>query len=212
MWYPHLIRPLLLPAAASALLTFCSTDNNRRGSDTGIAEGGAGGFSVHDTMPSSAGYTASAPSAGTSPAGILSQLDLANSAEIQLSRLAARKASSPAVKRLAAKLVADHVKNREEERALAQKLSVSLTPAADADVSGGDRDSLPPELQGKTGPDFDKAFVELESEKHHDNIGKIQTQLLPAAQNAEVKAYLQKTLTEMQGHLVSLKQVQQRLG
>jgi putative membrane protein len=212
MPYPHLIRAVLFPAAALAVLTFCSTDNNRRGSETGMAEGGAGGFSVHDTMPSSASDTASGGGLGTSPAAILSQLDVANTAEIQLSKMAWKTASSPAVKRLAAKLAADHAQNREEERALAQKLGISLTSGAGGEISSTKGAAVPPELQGKIGRDFDKAFVDLEIKKHQDTIEKIRSQLLPAAQNSELKAYLQKTLTDMQAHLASLKQVQQQLG
>jgi putative membrane protein len=192
------MRSILLPAAALALLTFCLPDKNRGTRDTGMAEG------VTDSA--AAGTQAAAPDA------VLSQLYLANTAEIQLSRLAARKASSPTVKRVATKLVADHVQNREEGLALAQKLNLRLTPAAGGDASTADSAAVPPELQGKIGPDFDRAFVEHEIQEHQDNIEKIQSQLLPAAQNPELKAYLQKTLTAMHQHLASLKQVEPQPG
>ena len=64
-------------------------------------------------------------------------------------------------------------------------------------------------MQGLLGQN---SFVEFGKKFGQDNIDKIQTQLLPAASNPEVKAYLQDTLTAMQGHLASLKQVQQQLG
>jgi putative membrane protein len=153
------------------------------------------------------------PSGGApSPAGILSQLYIANTSEIQLSKLAARKASSPKVKQVANKLAADHARNREEERALAQRLNVTLTPAAGGDLAAADSAVLPPKLQGKTGPDFDQSFVEHEIKEHEAGIEKIRTELLPAAQNAEVQAYLQKTLATMQGHLTDLRQVQRQPG
>jgi putative membrane protein len=176
-----------------------------------MAEGGAGGPSSRDTMPSVAGDTAAASAGATTPAAVLSQLYVANTTEIQLSKLAAKKAVSPKVKQVATKLAADHAKNREEERALARKLNISLTPAALGDAAP-ESTAVPPELQGKTGTELDRAFVEHEIKEHQANIEKIQNQLLPATQNAEVKAYLQKTLTAIQGHLVSLKQVQQKLG
>jgi putative membrane protein len=198
------MRSALLPGTALALLTFCSPGNSRRAGETGMA--------TDTTARPAADSASAAPSAeAITPAGILSQLYVANTTEIQLSKAAAKKATSPAVKRVAAKLAADHAKNREEERALAQKLNVTLTPATGAGAAS-DSTSLPSELQGKTGRDFDKAFVEHEIKDHEDNIQKIQSQLLPAASNPEVKAYLQKTLTAIQGHLASLKQVQQQLG
>jgi putative membrane protein len=193
------MRSVLFPAAALGLLTFCSPANNRGTGDTGMAT---------DTTAHSSADTASAATSAeavTAPA-ILSRLYAANTAEIQLSKAAVKKATSPAVKRVAARLAADHARNREEERALTQKLSIPLTPAA------SDSSPLGPDLQGKTGGAFDKAFLDHEIEGHEDNIQKIRTQLLPAASNLEVKAYLQKTLTAMQGHLASLKQVQQQLG
>jgi putative membrane protein len=193
------MRFVLFPAAVLGLLTFCSPPNDRRTGETGMA--------TDTTARNSADTASTATSAeAVTPPAILSQMYAANTAEIQLSKLAEKKAISPAVKRIAAKLAADHAKDREEERALAQKLSISLTPAA------SDSTALPPDLQGTTGHDFDKAFVEHEIKGHEDNIQKIQTQLLPAASNPEVKANLQKTLTAMQGHLANLKQVQQQLG
>lgn len=191
------MRRVLFPAAALALLTFCSPGNNRRTGETGMATDTA-------AHPSADSASAAPAAEAATPVAILSQLYMANTTEIQLSKLAQKKASSPLVKRVAAKLAADHAKNREEERALAQKLNITLTPTSDSAA-------VPSELQGKTGRDFDKTFVEYEIKAHQDNIDKIQTQLLPAASSPEEKAYLQKTLTAIQGHLASLKQVQEQL-
>lgn len=204
------MRSVLFPVTA-VLLTFCSPSNDRR-SETGMANG-AGGLSAHDTMPSAVTDTASTGAAATggavtTPASILSQLYLANTMEIQLSKLATKKAVSPKVKQVAAKLVSDHTGNREQAEALAQKLNISLTPPATATDSA----ALPPDLQDKSGAEFDKAFVQHEIHEHQTNIDKIQNQLLPAAQDDQIKAYLQKTLPEMQRHLASLQAVQKQLG
>ncbi len=206
------MRSLGLTAAALVLLTFCSPDNTRRNNETGMAQDGGGSLSAPDTVPSPTGDSIGASGGAPSPAGILSQLYIANSSEIQLSKLAARKAASPKLKQVANTLAADHARNRQEERALAQRLNVTLTPAAGGNLAASDSAVLPPELQGKAGSEFDKAFVEYEVREHEAGIEKIRTELLPAAQNAEVQAYLQKTLTTMQEHLADLKQVQQQLG
>jgi putative membrane protein len=161
-------------------------------------------------LPSAAGDSTSRGAGAPGPSAILSQLYISHTREIQLSKLAAMKASSPKVKRVANKLAADHAKNREEERALAQKLNVALTPAAGGEEAAAN--GLPLGLQGKTGLDFDKAFVEHEIKEHEVHIEKLQNQLLPATQNAEMKAYLQRTLGAIEGHLADLKQVQQQLG
>jgi putative membrane protein len=202
-----------LPALILGLLFACSSGQNRRGGDTGMADSASGGLSSHDTMSTVTGD--SGPVSGNTtvtPEGILSQMNVANTTEIQLSTVAAKKAGSAQVKQIARKLAADHTKNRQQLRALAQKLNVSLTPGQGGSVSAADSAAMPSDLQGKSGADFDKAFVQHEIDDHQANIDKIQHQILPALQNEQVKSYLQQTVTDMQGHLSSLQKVQQQLG
>ena len=198
-------------AAALVLLTFCSPANDRQARESGTGRDNAGGFSSNDTLATSArGDSAAIPEAAPAPTGILSQLNVANTSEITLGRLASQKAASPAVKQIARRLISDHTKNRQQLKALAQKLNLSLTPARGGNasaISEADSSAFPAELEGKSGPEFDRAYVQHEIGDHQSNIDKIQNQLLPAAQDQQVKAYLQQTLTEMQGHLAELKNV-----
>ncbi|HZA97954.1 MAG TPA: DUF4142 domain-containing protein, partial [Gemmatimonadales bacterium] len=60
--------------------------------------------------------------------------------------------------------------------------------------------------------EFDRAFVQHQIQLHENNIQKIQTQLLPAVEEPQVKAYLQKTLKAMQGHLATLQKTEQQLS
>jgi putative membrane protein len=215
------MRTVCIPVVVMAVLVSCSS-GNRRNTDTGMVEGGAGGLSTRDTIPSGAmgsprsdsiaATTVNSSATASSPAAILSQMNVANTTEIQLATLAARRASSPKVKQIARKLAGDHSKNREQLRGLAQKLNVTLTPAQGGSVSAADSAAMPADLQGKSGRNFDRTFVQHEIADHQSNIQKLQTQAIPSAQDAAVKAYLQKTVTEMQAHLSSLKQVQQQLG
>jgi putative membrane protein len=209
------MRFTFIPAALLTLLVSCSSgDRDHR--DTGMADNGAGGFNSRDTIPTGATSAAdtsteAGAAAASESAGILSQLDVANTTEIQLATLAAKKATSSKVKQIATRLAADHSKNREQLRALAQKLNLTLTPAQGAGVSAADSAIMPSDLQKKTGRDFDRGFIQREINDHQSNIEKLQTQAIPTAQNADIKAYLQTTLADMQGHLARLKQVQQQL-
>jgi putative membrane protein len=207
------MKTLWLPAAALGLVLACSSGDNRRGGDTGMADSAPGGMSSHDTMSMSGdSSTAVGGNTAATPEGVLSQMNVANTTEIQVSTLASRKASSASFKQIAKKLAADHTKNRQEVRALAQKLNVNLTSAQGGSVTPADSAAMPADLQGKSGSDFDKAFVQHEIDDHQANIDKIETQIMPSMQNEQVKAYLQKTLTAMQSHLSSLQKVQQQLG
>jgi putative membrane protein len=208
------MRSILFPAAAVALLTFCGPGTDRR-NDTGVANDGSGGMSSRDTVPSSepapAGPDTGAGAEAT-PAAVLSQMNVANTMEIQLSRMASKKATTPAVKRIATLLITDHSKNLQEVTALAKQLNVSLTPATGGSVSASDSAAMPADLQGKSGAEFDRAFVQHQIQAHQSNIEKIQSQLIPAVQEPQLTAYLQKTLKEMQGHLATLEKTEQQIS
>jgi putative membrane protein len=201
-----------LPLAAFVLLMSCSPDKGGRDDNSGMAEGAPGGLSSRDTMPTSTDTGAAGEIVDASPAGVLSQMNVANTIEIQLSNLAARKATAPAVKQVAQKLATDHSKNREQVRALAQQLNVQLTPARGGSISAADSVAMPSDLEGESGAEFDRAFIRHEIADHQTSVQKIEAQLLPAAESPQIKEYLEKTLTEMKGHLASLQQVQQQLG
>jgi putative membrane protein len=175
----------------------------------------SGGMSSRDTAatstPAPAGTDTGATTEGT-PSAILSQMNVSNTMEIQLSRMASKQATTPAVKRIATQLVTDHSKNRQEVMALAKKLNVSLTPASGGNVSASDSAAMPADLQGKSGAEFDRAFVQHQMQVHQTNIQKIQDQMIPAVQEPQVKAYLQKTLKAMQGHLATLEKTEQQLS
>jgi len=144
------------------------------------------------------------------PTAMLSQLNVANTTEIQLGQLVARKAASSQVKQIARKLASDHTKNQQELRALAQKLNLSLTPAQGGEVS--DSTSIPADLQSKSGAEFDHAFVQHQIQDHQTNIDRIRNEMLPAVQDQQIKAYLQKTVTAMEGHLAALRKVGQQIS
>lgn len=214
------MRSMLIPATALALLTFCSPSRDRQTSDTGMAGATSGGMSSNDTMVTSAGDTAAksgaAPSSATTapatPAAMLSQLNVANATEIQVAGMAAKKATSAQVKQVAKKLVNDHKMNESQLKALAKKLNLDLTSAQGGNMAAADSAALPSDLKGASGSQFDQAFVRHEVEDHQSNIDKIRNQMIPAATNPQVKAFLQKTVTAMEGHLAALKRVQQQVG
>jgi len=202
------------PSAAAALifLASCSPAGERRAVETDSGGSGAGGLSSRDTMFAPAAPAGASTDSAATPAAILSQMNVANTVEMQVARMAAKKASSSDVKKLAEKLAVDHSKNREEVKALARKLNEPLTPAAGGDITAADSAAMPSDLEGKSGAEFDRAFVEHQIRVHQSNIQKLQDQMLPAAHNAQVKIFLQKSLADMQGHLASLQEVQQKIS
>src|ERR1700741_3947712 len=89
--------------------------------------------------------------------------------ELQLSELAAARATNAQVKDLANMIHMDHKKSLDELRALAMKKSVTLPTSLTAD--GQDHYN---KLSEKTGADFDKKFCTMMTDGHKDAIQKFE--------------------------------------
>jgi len=147
----------------------------------------------------------SAKAAPTDPAhftdaNILAKLMAADSGEVAIGTTAQSMATSKGVKEYAALLVSDHGKGLKEVTALAQKLSITpQAPAGDTTSQAVSHEQS--RLQGiAKGTAFDTAFVNHEVEDHQQDIKDAEA-MSGAAQNAEVKALVQKVLPELKKHL-----------
>ncbi len=141
--------------------------------------------------------------------GILSRLELANTAEIQTSEAATQRARSPAVKKMATQLLTHHRQNRTELEALAKQKGIELVAPVGGNTARDTSGVLV--LKSLEGAAFDSAFVAGQVEAHRTNIDAIQGQLLPAARDPQVREYLQKTLASMQKHQRELQELQGQL-
>ena len=190
---------MLIPAIA--LVAACSggENANRNAAQSGTMPG--------DTSMAAAPADtshAAAPAPALDDASIVTQLAQADMAEVQQARAALKESKSAVVRSLAQRLQTDHAAHLKQMRALATKLNV---PAPDSSA-------VPPapELQGKTGAAFDSAFVQHAVEDHQQDIDKLQNTLLPAAQNAELKDLIQKTVPKLQAHLALAQAAERKLG
>ena len=116
-------------------------------------------------------------------------------AEIEHGRLAARNASSPAVKQFAARMVDDHSKAGEELKKLAAQKEVTLATRLD-----DQHRSMQGKLAGLKGAAFDKAYVDHMVAAHLKAVALFQQQAKDG-QDPDVKAWAAKTLPTLQEHL-----------
>ena len=197
------MRWSVVSAVAAALVMACTpAQTERRGARDAGAETA---MNAADTASSGTPTGETAPSLS----GLLSRLELANTAEIETGRLATTQARSPAVKQIARQLVTEHTKNRSELETLAQQKGVEILDPAGGSTTRDTSGVLA--LKGLKGAAFDSAFVVSQIETHQANLDAIRNQLLPSAQDQEVRRYLEKTQAAMQKHLESLQQVQGQL-
>lgn len=141
---------------------------------------------------------------GTPATAVLAQFDQAfmteaaedGQFELEVARLAAEKASDPAVKSFAQMLVDDHGAANDKLREIASSHNVAL-PASLPE----DKKKELERLANLSGAEFDREFVKIAGLKDHrhdiDEFEKASTQ----AQNGDVKNFAQSTLPTLKKHL-----------
>lgn len=120
----------------------------------------------------------------------------AGMAEVESSKLAAQKATDPAIKSFAQKMVDDHTKAGDELKALAQSKGVELP----GDVSMMQKGKLKM-LSSADGAKFDKRYADSMGVKAHEDTVKLFQKAANGAKDPDVKAFAAKTLPTLQEHL-----------
>jgi putative membrane protein len=133
-------------------------------------------------------------------ATIVAIFDAANGFDIETGTLGSTKGSSKEVRAVGASLVRDHEAVRQQGRDLAKKLGVTPTPPAENPFAAQHKAALA-ELNAKQGVAFDRAFLDHEIAYHQAVIDAVTKTLLPAIQNAELKAFVEKIAPAFQAHL-----------
>jgi putative membrane protein len=124
-------------------------------------------------------------------------------AEVELAKLALQKSQNADVKKFAQMMVTDHTKANTELKALAAKKSVVLP----TDI--GSHKSTMDDLNGKTGADFDKAYVEAMVDDHETDVDLFEDNTDNS--DADIKAFATKTLPTLQSHLKMIKDIQSKM-
>ena len=202
--HKHLVP---LAAFASLIAVACSTKGDRQD---------AAGAGDTTTAPAA---TATAPdSAATAPAApalndptIVAIWDATNTADIETGQLAVQRGSSKAVRDFGAMLVRDHKAVRQQGRDLAKRLGVTPTPPAD-DASAKAHAEAMATLRAAQGKEFDRAFLDHEVQFHQQVIDAVNSTLLPAIQNADVKALVVKVAPAFEAHRIAADNLRQKLG
>jgi putative membrane protein len=150
-----------------------------------------------------AGYAAPTPSSTSfralDDATIVAIFDYANTEDIETGDLAQKMGSTKAVRDFGAMLARDHKAVQQQGRDLAKKLGVTPTPPA-GDNSAKDHAAVMKKLRALKGAEFDKAYLQNEVAFHDAVIGAVQSTLLPAIKNAELKELVVKVAPAFVAH------------
>jgi putative membrane protein len=133
-------------------------------------------------------------------AHIVAIFDNANTWDIATGGLGAKKGTTKEVRDFGAQLERDHTNVRQQGRDLAKKLGVKV-PALPKDFQmKKDHDAAMKNLEGLSGKAFDKAFLQHEVDYHKAVIEAVNTTLMPALQNQEVKDLVTKVAPAFKAH------------
>jgi putative membrane protein len=200
---------LSMGVAALALAACSSKDKAATDSTTATSTTSSTTTTAMDsTHRDSAGGTAA--SAQLSDANIVAKEITADSAEVALASYVRSHASDAGVKSYAALLVADHGKGEKEAKALASKLSITPQPAAN-DTTSREAQNEMSRLSSLKGHDLDTAFVAHSVQDHQADLADAH-KAADAAQNADVKSFVQKTIPELQKHLDRAQALEKKLS
>lgn len=125
-------------------------------------------------------------------------------AEVEFGKIAAEKAQNPEVKKFAQMMIADHTKANAELKTLAAKNNITLPTELNAKHK-----SMLEDLKGKTGAEFDKAYIEGQVEDHEATLELMENNTNNS--NADVKAFATKTQPIIKSHLDMVKNIQGKL-
>jgi len=155
--------------------------------------------------------TVVAQDAALDDATIVAIFDAANTADIETGALAEKRGSTKEVRDFGAMLARDHKMVRQQGRDLAAKLGVTPTPPKD-DRGAKDHVAAMARLRSLKGAEFDRVFLRHEVDFHQAVIDAINGTLLPAIQNEELTALVEKVAPAFHAHMVMAQQMEKKLA
>jgi putative membrane protein len=142
---------------------------------------------------------------------IVAIFDEANTADIETGELGATKGTTKEIRDFGAMLARDHKAVRKQGRELAKKLGVTPTPPKD-DQGARDHAAAMKELRALKGSAFDHAFLQHEVAFHKAVIDAVNSTLLPAIKNAELKDLVVKVAPAFQTHMLAAQNLEGKLA
>ncbi len=199
----------LLPALAAGALGFATTAS---AAQSGAMSSSSNASDQSQNQNTGTGAAASASKTDNKKLSKLQdgleKLHAGNQAEIQAGQQAEQSASSSDVKAFGQRMVTDHTQNDQQLTGMAQTLGVSLEGKAFQKEQKDAQKSMK-KLQGKSGADWDKAYVDQmvkDHEKDAKDVKKLANEARKDGQS-ELASFLDQTEQAMQSHLTAAKQL-----
>lgn len=185
----------ILLIAVSILLASCN--ESRRGNDSNVNET-RNEAAEEENADKFAGKT-------RKDAAFIYDVVASSYAEVKLAELANQKSRKPEVQHIAQKLLSDHTVLLNELKTIAQAKAVAI-PVEESRSSGRTLD----DLAGESEKNFDEEWCEEMMDLHEQDIKKFENRF-EDTEDAELKAFINKTLPVLKAHHQDLKACIERL-
>ena len=157
------------------------------------------------SAPGTNEMTNSKVSTMTGDTDFMTKAALGGMAEVELGKLAATKAQNAEVKKFAQQMVTDHTKANDELKALAGEKNFAMPVRLDPK-----HQAILDKLNGLSGAEFDKAYVEAMVADHEETVALFKSEA-DGGKDADAKAWAAKTLPALQMHLDMIKGIQSKM-
>lgn len=201
---------LALAAGTGWAQSSAGTGSAGSGSSAGMATGGGTAPAAQPgagTRNSATGKSAKSEQVARGDRKFVEEAASSGMFEVQVSQLAATKATDPAIKEFASMLVDHHTKANSELMQLANAKGVEVSPAPKRALR---RDME--QLGKKSGAEFDRDYVRNVGIKAHETDIKLFEKAGKELKDPELKAFAAKTLPTLQQHLAAAQKLPQAGG
>jgi putative membrane protein len=137
---------------------------------------------------------------------------VADNIDIKAGQLALQKSQNPQVQAFAQDMVRDHTAVNDKALTLLKKLNVKPQPSDTSKTLQQQADAEMKKLQGLDGAAFDKEYAQHELAYHRQVTDAVRNQLIPSAQNPELKQLLEQGLKIFEGHQQHAEQLVKQVG
>jgi len=151
------------------------------------------------------------PGLTMSDANLVSVLGSLDEGEIDAARLAVDKASAPEVRAFAGRILNEHRALAEANERLTTELSLQPEPPALASAVKRAHDKAMQELRARSGPNFDRAYVQHEIQKHVEAFNFLEA-AAKFESTATIKQELIRTGPDLLSHISAARALERHLG
>jgi putative membrane protein len=136
-----------------------------------------------------------------------------DSGEIEQAREVQKKAKSPQVKKLAARLIQHHTKSKQKRQTLAKREELKLEESPVCEQLAAKAEQNLESIKAASAPsEAERTFVDAQIAQHQEVLDLLDNRLIPSAVNADLKAQLEETRKMVESHIEEARKVKQAIS